>query len=442
MKMSKFQSLGLDPRLVKTLARAKFSVPTRIQQLAIPHLCNDAKSHTLLGAETGSGKTLAYLLPTLQRLIESPRYMNNNLDNDADTNINREKALILLPTSELVTQVYNVASVFAKGVDVGVSMASRFHRMSVFENTRLIVGTPAALLSYPHSDRTEGITKLVLDEADLLLSPSMLPSVQALLADIGHTPQTILAAATLPTAGTKSLDNTVNRMFPKAVRLSTEGWHRTVSHLAQVMVRVRDEDKAALIADVLKRHMVSPIVQADFVHIKQLGNAASANQPKGVRASTSMPRVLVFANTAQSAEDVYRALDKELQYAGKAHVCALLHGQQDSEHRSKAWASFLKGEVSVLVCTDVAARGLDVDDIDLVVQYDFALNAVDYLHRVGRTARNGKQGVAVNLVNVADEARASAIDKFNAVGMEPVFSRRRSFRKHIKKQADRIAGRV
>eukprot|EP01134_Creolimax_fragrantissima_P005539 CFRG5539T1 len=412
---AKFTSLCVDPRLVRSLTRSGFNIPTPIQRLAIPQLLQKSNTHCLLGAETGSGKTLAYLLPTLQRLAE-------NRD---------ENALILLPTSELVEQVYDVASRYAKCVDVGVSMASRFHRMSVFGNTRLIVGTPAALLSYPHVDRTKDLGMLVLDEADLLLSASMLPSVESLLGDIGKLPQTTLAAATLPTAGTKSLNAKVNKMFPNALRLSTEGWHRTVSHLRQAMVRVTSDTKLSLLVNILKMHEKSPITNDDLLNIK-----TTALEPR-VQASASdihTRRVLVFANTTSSANEAYEALQQCFQNTELKN--AVLHGQLDSDRRAKAWTDFSSGEVSVLVSTDVAARGLDIDEVDLVVQYDFALNAVDYLHRVGRTARNGRDGVAINFITPSDEDRAKAIDEFNTIGMEPVFSRRRSFRRNIKRHVD------
>ncbi len=344
-----FASLGLAPELVRAVVTEGYTEPTPVQQEAIP-LALDGRD--LIGsAQTGTGKTAAFLLPILQR----PKVDDGH----------RLRALVLVPTRELCEQVYAAAQVYGRfsklrstPVYGGVGLEPQ--RQAIRSGVDLVIATPGRLLDHVRRRNIDlsGIEVLVLDEADRMLDMGFAPDVRRILEELPSERQTMLFSATI------SAD--VDRLAYEAMRghASVEiGRRGELADGAEHIVVATDKAR--------KRQVLAEILRV---------------RPAGARA-------LVFCRTKHGVDK----LDRHLRQEGLA--AAGLHGGKAQSVRTRTLLKFREGSVDVLVATDVAARGIDVDGIAAVVNYDVPQDPEVYVHRMGRTARAGAKGLAITLMS-------------------------------------------
>ncbi len=343
-----FQSLGLTPELLRAVEEQGYTEPTPIQREAIPI---GLTGRDVVGsAQTGTGKTAAFMLPILQRLGTGPR--------------GTLRALVLVPTRELAEQVRNSAQAYGRHAKLrtvaiygGVAMEPQTRALA--EGVDIVVATPGRLLDHMgrgHVDASK-LEVLVLDEADRMLDMGFAPDVYRILDALPADRQTKFFSATI------SVD--VDRLARRALK----------GHAA---VEIGERAKAA---DGVEHFLVAvDRVQKRSVLAKMLDEMAHG-------------RTLVFTRTKHGADKLARHLKRE------GHGASALHGGMTQGARSKALERFKSGKVTILVATDVAARGIDVKDIVMVVNYDVPNDAEVYVHRVGRTARAGGGGVALTLMS-------------------------------------------
>ncbi len=343
-----FQSLGLIPELVRAVDECGYAVPTPIQQESIPM---GLEGRDLVGsAQTGTGKTAAFLLPILQRLAGGP---NGVL-----------RALILVPTRELAEQVWDSAKAYGrytklKSVAVygGVGMEPQTRALA--KGVDIVIATPGRLLDHMnrgHVDSTK-LEVLVLDEADRMLDMGFAPDVHRILSSLPKERQTLFFSATI------SFD--VDRLARRA----------TNGHVA---------------VEIGRRAAPAEGVEHILVAVDR---ATKGDALARMLEEVEQGRTLVFTRTKFGADKLARKL---------RHVrkdVAAMHGGKPQSVRTKALDGFKSGKIRVLVATDVAARGIDVDNIVMVVNFDVPNDPEIYVHRVGRTARAGGHGVALTLMS-------------------------------------------
>jgi superfamily II DNA/RNA helicase len=343
--MTSFAALGVDPRLVDALDRAGITAPFPIQALTI---ADAVAGRDVCGkAKTGSGKTLAFGLPLLALA--------------GGAAANHPHAVVLVPTRELALQVSEVLAPLGESVGCrvvavygGASMDRQ--RIALAKGGDILVATPGRLIDFIDNGdvRLDEVRAVVLDEADRMADMGFLPQVEWLLRRITSPHQTLLFSATLDGA----VDHVVRRHLKDPVFHEVVSTTVTVEEMAHRFVLVHQLDKVKVVAAITQ----------------------------------SVTRSLVFVRTKRGADRLVEQLEKEGVRA------AAIHGDLRQQMREKSLAAFMGGTLPVLVATDVAARGIHVDDIDIVVHYDPPEDAKTYLHRSGRTARAGESGLVVTLV--------------------------------------------
>jgi len=357
-----FESLGLAPALLRALSDQGHATPTPIQAAAIPLVL---EGHDLLaGAQTGTGKTAAFALPLLQKLC-AERAAQDHPNNKAPR---RPRALILTPTRELAAQVHDSVRAYGKHLRVhaaavfgGVGMGGQI--MSLRRGLDVIVATPGRLID--HMDRRNVdlscIEMLVLDEADRMLDMGFAPALKKILGALPRQRQTLLFSATLAPE-IKALAAQFMRN-PREVQIAKPNAVAVgVSH----RVHPVDADR--------KRDLLLHLLAAD-----------------------SRRQALVFSRTKHGSDKLCAFLDRH------GFRVAAIHGNKSQGQRTRALADFKNGKTTVLVATDIAARGLDIAQLPVVVNYDLPMVAEDYVHRIGRTGRAGAEGLALSLVSRDEE---------------------------------------
>ncbi|MFZ5638872.1 MAG: DEAD/DEAH box helicase [Pseudomonadota bacterium] len=352
-----FESLGLAPALLRALADQGYATPTPIQAEAIPLVL--AGRDVLGGAQTGTGKTAAFGLPLLQRLTEG---------NKPATGPRKPRALILVPTRELAVQVADSLRGYSKYLRLNVTTIFGGAGMGPqVDNLRrgvdILVATPGRLIDHMQqgSAKLDAVEILVLDEADRMLDMGFLPAMKRILSRVPIERQTLLFSATFE-AQIKQLALEFMR-DPQQVQVAAQNTVvATIAHRAHPVDGSRKRD---LLIDIL--------------------TARHADQ------------VLIFGKTKHGCN----RLAEQLESAGLPALA--IHGNKSQAARQKALNAFKSGKARILVATDVAARGLDIPNLPLVINHDLPMVAEDYVHRIGRTGRNGAQGEALSLVS-PDEA--------------------------------------
>ena len=354
-----FKDFQLRDELGRALDDAGFDTPTPIQADAIPVLLEGGD---LIGvAETGTGKTLAFLLPIFHKL---------------KTGLSDPQALVVCPTRELAIQVAGEAERF--GIHMGVRTVLAYGGTSSGDQKRrladgcdLVVGTPGRLLDFVTSAwlSLRGLRTLVLDEADRMLDMGFIDDVDAILRKSPMSRQTALFSAT----------------FPEQIRQLA---HRYMFH--PKMVRMHTGTRVTKQVD----HSFYPVNQAQKESL--LVAILESEKPQ---------KTLVFTATREATSEVAMVLRRH------RHDVISLSSLLSQANRERALTAFREGRCEVLVATDVAARGLDITDIDLVVNFDVPTQAQDYVHRIGRTGRADREGKAVTLVSERDRERAEEIDR-------------------------------
>jgi ATP-dependent RNA helicase RhlE len=364
-----FSELGLQPALSRTCESLGYKEPTPIQRQAIPVILSGSD---LIGcAETGTGKTAAFLLPIIQRMEGLARP--------------GVRVLVLAPTRELASQIEESYRQLAPRKSPrcvcligGASMSRQIE--SLRRGAGVVVATPGRLLDHVErgSIRLSTVEVLVLDEADRMLDMGFLPAIRRVLAEIPAKRHTLLFSATMSPAIEKLARSTMNQ--PKLIEISPRG--QAAVNVEQTVYPVAMESKTALLIDLLERN--------------------------------PLERVLVFTRTRRGAERLSHILE------AREHKVNRIHADRTQPQREAALRGFKEGRTRVLVATDIAARGLDVDSISHVINYDVPTAPEDYVHRIGRTGRAGKAGRAITLVTPAEEPSMRGIERLTGQVAERV----------------------
>ncbi len=352
-----FLGLGIAPGLLEVLARLSFTIPTPIQQKAIPI---GVEGKDIIGiAQTGTGKTLAFGIPMVQRLAQT-----------AD-----DRGLIVVPTRELAMQVnesmMKLAPAFKMKTAVligGQSMGIQLQ--SLHYNPRIIIATPGRLIDHMErrSIKLDNVRILVLDEADRMLDMGFMPQIRRILASMPKERQTMLFSATMPSDIVQIA--TAHMKLPVRTEIAPQG---TAAELVrQEIFVVRSDLKAAILNEILKQYTGS---------------------------------VLLFTRTKRGASKVTRNLKNAGFSVGE------IHSDRSMGQRKEALQGFKSGKIRILVATDIAARGIDVTGIEVVINYDLPDDPGNYVHRIGRTGRAGRRGHAISLATPEQSSDVRSIER-------------------------------
>jgi ATP-dependent RNA helicase RhlE len=370
---STFDSLGLIDPLRRAVSGAGYETPTPIQSQAIPHLLT---GRDLLGcAQTGTGKTAAFALPILDRLARTPRAPDRR----------GPRVLVLAPTRELALQIsesfrdygrhlpFRAAVVFG-GVGQGPQVDA------LRKNAEVVVATPGRLLDLIGQGHAkfDALETLVLDEADRMLDMGFIDPIRRIIAVLPRRRQTLMFSATMP----PEIRKLAQAILVDPVELSVAPVSSTADGVTQWVLHVDRGDKRALLREVLR--------------------------------DPAMSRVLVFTRTKHGANRVAEQLDRT------GVSAAAIHGNKSQGARQRALGDFKTGRVRVLVATDIAARGVDVDGISHVINFELPNEPESYVHRIGRTARAGASGVALTFCDAEERGLLRAIERLTRVPVKVV----------------------
>ncbi|PQJ66831.1 DEAD/DEAH box helicase [Photobacterium angustum] len=370
-----FQSLNLHPNLLKALTELGYSTPTDVQQQAIPLALKG--DDVMAGAQTGTGKTAAFALPLLQRLMSLPsqtEQVSTAVENNQKSR-NKIRALILTPTRELAQQVFDSITTYAKYTELKVAVAYGGTSMNVQvkalnAGAEILVATPGRLLDHVFNGSVSlsEVETFVLDEADRMLDMGFIVDIQRIMKRMPAERQTLFFSATFSKQVKKlAFDILTN---PKMVEVTPA--NTAAETVEQMVYPVDKHRKAELLAYLI--------------------------------GSRNWRQVLVFTKTKQGSDQ----LAKDLGLDGiKA---SSINGDKSQGARQRALDDFKSGKTRVLVATDVAARGLDIEQLEYVVNFDMPFKAEDYVHRIGRTGRAGMTGHAITLMSLDEEWALKAIE--------------------------------
>jgi ATP-dependent RNA helicase RhlE len=367
-----FTRLGLRPELLEAVKSLGYAAPTPIQEKSLPE--SMAGKDVIGSAMTGSGKTMAFTLPLLQRLLD-------DREKDPVKSGLRVRALVLVPTRELAAQVERAVGELARHSPVkcaliigGASFTTQ--RDALKKGAEVVVATPGRLLDLLRGGdlHLRDVKIAVLDEADRMLDMGFMPDVRRIMQMLPKERQTMMFSATIP----PEVERVVNEFMRSPVRIEVDRPRSTATTVTQALYPVTEGQKGALLA---------AIVQADGVD-----------------------SVIVFTRTKARADYVAHCLDK------KGITCVALHSALSQTERDRAMKDFREGRHTIMVATDLAARGLDVPEVSHVINYDVPEHAEDYVHRIGRTGRAMTEGDAVTLVSFEEERMIPGIEAF--IGQE------------------------
>ncbi|MCA1734480.1 MAG: DEAD/DEAH box helicase, partial [Acidobacteria bacterium] len=347
----------------KTVKQVGFTTPTPIQTKAIPEAL---AGHDLIGiAQTGTGKTAAFALPLLQILSTGPGRLDR-----------RPRALILAPTRELAAQIEEAVRALSTGSKLRIAVifggvGEQPQIQALRRGVDVLIATPGRLLDLAgqrHADLS-AVRYAVLDEADRMLDMGFLPQIRKVISLIPKERQTLLFSATL----SKDIEKIAGEVLrnPRTVEIGRRA--NPAESVTQLLISVDKSRKVDLLAELLR--------------------------------DANLDSVLVFSRTKHGADKIARKL------AQTGVSVATLHSNRSQSQRTKALASFKDGRVRVLVATDIAARGIDVEDISHVINFDFPPQAEDYVHRIGRTGRAAATGDAISFVTPDDEGAVRALER-------------------------------
>ena len=367
-----FDALELDEHLLNAIAKMGHTRPTSIQKLAIPPAMDE--QDIMASAPTGTGKTLAFLLPAVQRLIDFPRRKGGSA-----------RILILTPTRELAVQISEVAQQLVAGTDLVVGniiggVSYQAQEDVIMETVDIVIATPGRLMEYIDSEAFDcrEVETLVLDEADRMLDMGFINEMDRIAGEARWRKQTSLFSATLEGKGLREFCRDV---LNNPVQLNAEVSRRESGKIMQwVHLADSPEHKLQLLAAILEQ------------------------EPE--HESEQQKKVIVFVKTRDRLTELVAQL-AELQL-----TCNYLRGEMDQEKRNQSLSQFKEGKVNILIATDVAARGIDVPDITHVINYDMPRSADIYVHRIGRTARGGKKGTAVSLIEAHDIDILTKVERY------------------------------
>ncbi len=352
-----FDEFGLRAELLDAILASGYTTPTAIQQRAIPAILNG--DDLLAAAQTGTGKTAAFTLPMLERLMAQK---------PADGK-RRVRLLVVAPTRELAAQIHESVKAYGQNLPLrsavifgGVGMQPQIDRLR--RGVDILIATPGRLLDHLQrgNARLDGVESVVLDEADRMLDMGFIHDIRKLMKLLPKSRQTLLFSATF----SPDIRRLASGMLRNPVEIDVAPRNSAAETVAQKVYRLAKADKRRVLSQLIR--------EGDW------------------------KQVLVFTRTKHGANNLSRQLDQD------GLRSAAIHGNKSQTARTRALEGFKKGQVRVLVATDIAARGLDIDQLPHVVNYDLPHVAEDYVHRIGRTGRAGNVGEAISLV-APDEAK-------------------------------------
>ena len=359
----KFETLGLSEELLRAVRDTGYTSPTPIQAQAIPAILKG--SDVMAAAQTGTGKTAGFTLPLLQLLSNKPKVKNN-----------RVRALVLTPTRELAAQVQDSVFTYGKHMDLrsavvfgGVGINPQM--MKLRKGVDVLVATPGRLLDLYQQNavRFNDLEILVLDEADRMLDMGFIHDIKKIMALLPKQRQNLMFSATF----SNEIRQLAKGIINNPVEIDVAPRNSTVEKISQ---KVHPVDKSRKI-DLL-------------CHLIKEGN---------------WYQVLVFARTKHGSDKLVKKL-----YQNNINAAAI-HGNKSQSQRTKALAGFKQNKIQVLVATDIASRGIDIDQLSHVVNFDLPNVSEDYVHRIGRTGRAGASGIAVSLVSADEIKQLQDIEK-------------------------------
>ena len=371
-----FEELNLAPAILKAVLEQGYDTPTPIQAQAIPAVL--AGGDLLGGAQTGTGKTAAFVLPMLQRLSSEPRQTNRR-------GVNAVRCLIMTPTRELAAQVEESVRLYGKYLDLtsmvmfgGVGMGAQIEKLR--RGVDILVATPGRLLDHAGQGTLDlgQVQVLVLDEADRMLDMGFIHDIKKVLALVPKQKQTLLFSATF----SDEIRDLANGLLRDPLHIQVTPRNTTVQRITQTIHPVGRGKKKALLTHIINEHNWS--------------------------------QVLVFTRTKFGANNVAEHLTKN------GIEALALHGNKSQTARTQALQGFKDGTIRALVATDIAARGIDIDELPHVVNYEIPNVSEDYVHRIGRTGRAGNSGEAVSLVCLDEEGFMQDIERFTKQNIEVV----------------------
>jgi len=358
-----FSTLGLSPKILKALEKRDYHDATPIQQALIPAIMQGRD--ILAGAKTGTGKTAGFALPILQLLSQ-----------DSSARGDYPRALVLVPTRELARQVHASFEAYGQYLPLksvllhgGANISAQVKRLNA--GADIVIATSGRLLEHlaQRHIRLDAVRHLVLDEADTILDMGFVHEVTKIIASLPPKRQTILISATL----SGSLKRLSLEILHRPQRIEVDGMGAVAEHVKLLVYPVEAEQKAELLSYLI--------------------------------GSKNYQQVLVFVRKRAEAEVVAR----ELNLSGLRSL--VIHGEKSSGARAKALHAFKEGKIRVLVATDIAARGIDIPNLEVVIGYDIPHVTGDFVHRVGRTGRAGREGLAITLVSPKEEIALKAVER-------------------------------
>ena len=364
---SSFSNLSLAEPLARAVAEMGYESMTPIQEQAIPVVLTG--QDVMGAAQTGTGKTAAFSLPLLQRLLKHESSSTSPARHPV-------RALVLLPTRELADQVAQQIALYAKytklrSTVVFGGMDMKPQTIELKKGVEVLVATPGRLLDHIEAKNAvlNQVEYVVLDEADRMLDIGFLPDLQRILSYLPKQRTTLLFSATF----SPEIKRLAGSYLQNPVTIEVARPNETASTVEQRFYSANDDDKRRAIHQVLRT--------------------------RGIK------QAFIFVNSKLGCARLARSLERE------GLKTTALHGDKSQDERLKALDAFKQGEVDLLVCTDVAARGLDIKDVPAVFNFDVPFNAEDYVHRIGRTGRAGASGLAVTLVSGSDARLVADIEK-------------------------------
>ncbi|MEM5504646.1 DEAD/DEAH box helicase [Shewanella frigidimarina] len=360
----KFESFSFAPEILRAIAECGYQSMTPIQQQAIPAIRRG--EDVLASAQTGTGKTAAFALPILQRMCDNPK----------ETMPSNTRTLILTPTRELAAQVADNISAYSKHLNLtvltiygGVKIETQSQKLK--RGADVIVATPGRLLEHIVACNLSlsNVEFLVLDEADRMLDMGFSADIKKILQAVNKKRQNMLFSATF----SSEVKKLANEMLEKPKVITVDKQNTTADTVSQVVYPVEQRRKRELISELI--------------------------------GTKNWQQVLVFTATRDAADKLVKELNLDGIPSG------VVHGEKAQGSRRRALREFVEGKIRVLVATEVAARGLDIKNLEYVVNYDLPFLAEDYVHRIGRTGRAGKTGVAISFVSREEERTLADIEK-------------------------------
>jgi ATP-dependent RNA helicase RhlE len=367
MTMTQFSKFSLNSVILEALTKKGYESPTEIQELAIGEVLS--KKDLLAIAQTGTGKTAAFSIPLIQFLIDTKKKVTPF----------RTRILVLCPTRELAEQVHDSFRDYGKGLAQKLVLITgggvkKKQADTLMKGAEVVIATPGRILDLIKSEKLflDELETLVLDEADRMLDMGFIEDITKIIEESKSSPvkrQTLLFSATMK----EEIESLAQNILSEPVRIEVEKQGSVTPDIEQSIYWVHPKLKDKSLQSILKRK--------------------------------SVKKAIVFVRTKKSADRLSDFLNKvQLKHT-------VIHGDKTQGERDYALRHFKKGQVSILIASDVAARGIDIDDISHVINYTLPDNPEHYIHRIGRTGRAGSQGRAISLCDESDRSRIAAIEE-------------------------------